>query len=162
MEYSLYSISKKGIFSTGYEIHQEGELLFTIKKKGIFSWNYVFYDSYGDKIMSLKHVFKLFKTSFKLFREEELLAIITRAKGTFKNNFDVETDDMQYTIGSDFRMRSFTVMDETYEVAKISRKPRTRKQMYGIAISNEEDQELILGLAFSMEVFRKLKRSKSG
>lgn len=162
MDFNLYSISKKGIFSSTYDIFHKSELLLTVKKKGFFSWHYIFYDNYGEKLMSLKHVFKLFKTSFKLLREDELLAIITRSKGAFKNNFLVETADITYTVGGDFKMRSFTINDGTSDVARISRKPRTRKNMYGIAISDDEDQELILGVAFAMEVTRKLKQAKSG
>lgn len=162
MDFNLYSISKRGIFSSTYDIYNEGVLLFTVKKKSFFGWKFIFYDNYKEKFMSLNHVFKFFKTSFKLFREEELLAIITRTKGAFKNNFIVETDDITYTVNGDFKMRSFTINDGINDVARVSRKPRTRKNMYGIAISSEEDQELILGIAFAMEVSRKLKQSKSG
>ena len=111
--------------------------------------------------MTLNHVFKFFKTNFNLFRDGQLLARIKSTSGIFKNNFDVETDDLTYQVGGSFAMKEFTINNGMEDVARVSRKSMSRDKRYGIAVDTEEDQELILGIAFAMEAIRIMRRQRS-
>jgi len=161
MDFNLYNISKKGFLFKKYEIRENGKLIFTIKRKAIFGSSYIFLDAFEREIMMLDHVFAFFKTNYNLYREGQLLAKIKSTSGIFKNNFDVETDDVLYHVGGSFAMKEFTINDGQDDVAKVSRKSMSRNNMYGIAVDAEEDQELILGIAFAMEAIRVLKRQRS-
>jgi uncharacterized protein YxjI len=162
MDFNLYNISKKGFIFPKYEITENSKLLFTVKRKGLFSSSYVFYDSFEHEAMTLNYVFKFFKTNFNLFRDGQLLAKIKSTNGVFKNNFDVETDDITYQVGGSFAMKEFTINNGMEDVARVSRKSLSRDNRYGIAVDTEEDQELILGIAFAMEAVRIKKKQRSG
>lgn len=161
MDFNLYKISKKGFFFSKYEIYERSDLIFIVKKKGLFSSNYVFFDTLGHEVMVLKYVFTFFKTNFNLYRDGQILAKIKSVKGIFKNNFEVETADVVYHVGGSFAMKEFTINDGKDDVAKVSRKSMTRNNMYGIAMSAEEDQDLMLGIVFAMEAVRNLKKRRS-
>ncbi len=48
------------------------------------------------------------------------------------------------------------------DIARVSRKSMSRDKRYGIAVDTEEDQELMLGIAFAMEAIRVVKKQRSG
>ena len=58
-------------------------------------------------------------------------------------------------------MKEFTINNGMEDVARVSRKSMSRDKRYGIAVDTEEDQELILGIAFAMEAIRIMRRQRS-
>ncbi|MBT8232545.1 MAG: hypothetical protein HKO66_01845 [Saprospiraceae bacterium] len=163
MEFILYNISKRGFFFPTYEITEEDYLVYSIKNKSFFLKNFVFYDENDEPVMRLKHVFSFIRTRFELYKDGYLYAEIKKTKGPFKNNFNIDSaDGKHYFLGGNFTMKSFTLSEGDLEVAKISRRSMSAKNRYGIAASAEADQDLILGVAFAMEVNRILRNQKSG
>ena len=160
MEFNLFSISKEGYFSSKYRIENEGDLMYTVKKKNIFLSRYGFYDALGNEVLTLRRRSSLFKIKYELTKSDFHKAYIEQTKGAFKNNFIVDSPTRYYFVEGNFSLKSFTVIEDDKEIAKISRRPFKKKNRYGIAMTLDAETDLILATAIAIEITRKIKQRR--
>ncbi len=162
MDFKLLSISKRGFFFPQYIIESDGKIIYTIKQKTFsFINQYGFYDSFNTEVLTLKRKFAFFKIKFELHKDGEPLAFIEQTSGPFKNNFLLDSGSILYFMEGNLTSTSFTVFKSEEEIARISRKPFSRKDKFGIAMNTTANQNLVLALTFVIELTRRIKRKRS-
>ena len=108
----------------------------------------------------LERQFAFFNFVYKLYEGPNFIAEFRNTKGLTKNNFSINYADAELRVEGNLFMTEFTVLDGSSEVAKISRQKFQRKNQYGIAISEDYDQDIILAMAMIIEIIRKVKRRR--
>lgn len=159
MEFNIYTISKKGFFSSTYLIRSGDEIVYKAKP-ALFANKCSFTDVNDREIFFIKRKTALFKSIYHVLHGGEKYAEVL-VKGAFKTKLIVDTEDGQYLLWSEAFHKSFTVSKSDREIGKISRKSMFKTNI-GVAIDENEDNEFILALVIVIEMIIKSKRSKSG
>lgn len=159
MEFNLYTISRKSIFSRTYDIYY-GEAIAYRAKIHFFFQGCTFSTMTGEEIFRIKREFSPFKMRYRIEYQGVVYARVA-VKGILQTKLMVQSEDADYLVQGKSFHRDFTIIKNDIEIAKVSRK-NIFKTAIGVAIQEEEDDELILTLVMLIEVIIKSKRSKSG
>lgn len=161
MDFAVYTISIKGIFSRSYEIYKDDELVYWVKKPSFFSLrNLDFIDQMGHKVAHLYR--NLFFLSYKFNISMEGREIATFEKNSIDNYFVSDGIYGYHTVHGDFFNSEYTVFnDDDIEIAKISRKRFRSNKKYGIAIIKGNDELYILAMVIAISVINARRRQKA-
>ena len=151
MDFELYSLSKKGIFSTTYFIHKEIDpVLYTVKKKSMFSSTYLFIDDMENLVLSVARAPGIFKMGFEIFDGEGRKLTHVYKEG-MKNNLRAEYSEDDIFIKGNFGRSNYTFTHLDREIGKVSRK-RHGKHKIGVALASNYDQLVLLGMVVAIEM----------
>ena len=92
---------------------------------------------------------------------ENILGEGTSIKEVMRTRFEFDTDSGFFVLDGSWKYKSFTISRDGIEVAKISRKPFSKKNKYGIAINAQEDQNILLMISFCIEFYNKVRQARS-
>jgi uncharacterized protein YxjI len=160
MNFNLYTISQNGLLSQTYDVRQDGHVVYTAKRTFFFK-KCTLFDAYGAEIFVIRRDFAIFQLKFTIEHEGRVYASIV-SKGAFSNGLNIHVEEDLYEVRGTFWMSEFTILKNGMEIAKISRKKFSMKDKIGIAISENQDDELILAFVFVIEMMIRVKKSKSG
>lgn len=159
MEFVVYTISVKGIFSTHYEIHRDDQLVYRVKRPSFFTFSeMIFFDPGGNEIQRVKKHFALFQSKFTFTQENQYVA--TFEKETIDNFYNSSSIFGRHTVQGNFFNSEYTVFDEDGEVAKVSRKRLRSIKKYGIAIIKGNDELYILAMVIAISMVNARRRQK--
>ena len=159
MEFNLYTITRKNIFSRTHIIYSGDEPVYQ-SKFSFFLRRCVLTDMSGQEVFIIKRKFAAFQSIFEIIYQGVTFARI-KAKGAIKTKLLVDTEDGPYLVVGKSFFKEFTVIKNDEEIAKISRKTSLKTNI-GLAIREGEDDEFILALIMVIEIVIRLKRAKSG
>ncbi len=158
MDFNLYTISKKNFISRTYLVKQDEELIYKARIS-FFKRKFVILDYYGHEVFRIKRYIRFTGPRFEIFYENEPYARV-ESKGILAIKLLIETPDHTYQVeGHSFR-GGFTIYQEGEEVAKLSRHTFSTKNRMGLAIKSGHDDELIIALAFLVEMAIQARKSK--
>ena len=133
MEFSIYTISVRGIFSKHFEIYQDDEIVYRVEKPSFFEFREMnFIDHSGNQILKVYRHSSFFNYKFEISKDGESLG--TFEKDGLSNHYTSSSIYGDHTVQGDFFNSEYTVFDETKEIAKVSRKRFRAHKKYGIAI----------------------------
>ncbi|NNF36976.1 MAG: hypothetical protein HKN68_22930 [Saprospiraceae bacterium] len=158
--YKLLTVSKSGFFRKHYEFYENEKLLYTAESK-FWLQGYKVFAVLGNQIMDITRPFNLFKTIIKVKAGEKELATLTKKFTFIKSEIDIETSIGNFYLEGNAWDTDFTIMKEHEEVAKISRKTFRSKNKYGIAVRDDIDDKLIVGIIMGIEYIIQIKRARS-
>ena len=159
MNVKLYTISKRGFFSSTYEILEDGKHLYTAISR-FFLRGYYIHSTLGHKIMTIRRPFSFFNTLFILEKGEIEIARMKRKLSFTENDISIEAGNDKYEVDGNFWSTDFTILKNGVEIAKISRKLMRSKDKYGIAVNENEDPVVVLAIALVVELIQKIKSAK--
>jgi len=160
MDYSLYTIEKRGIFFKTYLILKDGILLYTVKGSG-FLTRFRIYDQMGLEVLQIKKLFSFLKLEFRLMEHDSIIAELKKESKLFKNNLLITSIHGDYYLSGNFKRNDFTLLKGEEEVAKISRHGLFSKQKYGIAIASTEEPLFILGITMVVELMIRVQNARN-
>ena len=153
MEFSIYTISVKGLFSKYYEIHQDDHLVYRVKKPSLFAFGErVFTRPGGAEVLKIKRDVSLFILKFKFTVTEGEDHIATIEKDNLDNFYNSSSIYGHFTVQGNFFNNEYTIFHNSEEIAKISRKRFRSAKKYGIAIIEGFDELYILSLVIAISI----------
>lgn len=153
MEFNFYTILSRGFFKRTYEVYKDDILRYRIRKAFWLSLNkFIIEDQNGLEILQIVRPFGFFKIKFRLQKYDEILAEVEREFSVTKTNLVVHSRYGDYYVSGKLRKKDFTIIKDSEEIAKISRKDKFPHRNYGIAIKETEDELFIVGVAFTIEI----------
>ena len=159
MEFSIYTISVRGIFSTHFEIYQDDELIFRVEKPSFFAFREMnFIDLEGNQVLRVYRHPSIFNYKFEISQDGESLG--TFEKNGISNSYTSSSIYGNHTIKGDFFNSEYTVSDENDEVAKISRKRFRSHKKYGIAIIKGNNELYILAMIIAISIVNSRRKKK--
>ncbi len=151
MEFSIYTISIKGIFSKHYEIYLDDELMYQVKKPSFFAFREMnFIDRGGNKILKVYRKSSFFNYKFVISQDDKPLA--TFEKDGLDNYYTSSSIYGIHTVQGDFFNSEYTVFNDDGEIAKISRKRFRSHKKYGIAIIKGSNELYILAMVIALSI----------
>lgn len=158
-DYRLLTVSKSGFLKKHYEFYEGNKLLYTAESK-FWLQGYKVFAVLGNQIMDITRPFNLFKTIIKVRAGDSELAILTKKFTFMKSEIDIETSIGDFYLEGNAWDTDFTIMQDEEEVAKISRKTFRSKNKYGIAVREDIDDKLIVGIIMGIEYIIQIKRAR--
>ena len=158
--YRLLTVSKCGFLKKHYEFYEGEKLLYTAESK-FWLQGYKVFAVLGNQIMDISKPFNLFKTIIKVRAGESELATLTKKFTFMKSEIEIETPMGNLFLEGNAWDTDFTIIQEEEEIAKISRKTFRSKNKYGIAVREDIDDKLIVGIILGIEYIIQIKRARS-
>jgi uncharacterized protein YxjI len=159
MEFSIYTISVKGILSRHYEIYRDHELVYRVRKPSFFSFREVnFTDPGGKEILKVYRHFSFFNYKFVISQDGKALA--TFEKDGLDNYYTSTSVYGTHTVQGDFFNSEYTVFNDAGEIAKISRKRFRFNKKYGVAIIKGNNELYILAMVIAISIVNARRRKK--
>jgi len=127
MEFAIYTISVRGIFSTHYEIYQDDELIYRVEKPSFFAFREMnFIDLDENNVLNIYRHSTFFNYKFEIFQDGESIGTI----------------------------------DESDEIAKVSKKRFRSHKKYGIAIIKGKNELYVLAMIIALSIVNSRKKKK--
>ena len=161
MEFAVYTISVKGLFSKHYEIHKDDQLVYRVKKPSFWAFKEMnFMDPGGNEILKVYRHASLFIINYKFVFSQDGKSIATFERDGF-GNFYVSTSIYgKHTVQGDFFNSEYTVYNEEGEIAKVSRKRLRSNKKYGIAIIKGNNELYILAMVIAISIINSRRKRK--
>lgn len=151
MDFSVYTISVKGIFNSHYEIHKDELLVYRVKKPSFFTFSeMIFFDPGGNEILTIKKPFSFFNHKFVFYQQGEPIG--TFEKEGIENFYNSSSIFGRHTVQGNFFSSEYTVFNNEGEIAKISRKRFRSKNKYGLAIIKGNNELYILAMTIAISM----------
>jgi uncharacterized protein YxjI len=160
MEYRLLTVSKSGFLKKTYEFYEGEKLLYTAESK-FWLRGYKVFAVLGNQVMDISRPFNLFKTIIKVSAGEKELATLTKKFTFMKSEIEIETSEGAFFLEGNAWDTDFTIIKGDEEIAKISRKTFRSKDKYGIAVREDIDNKLIVGIIMGIEFIIQIKRARN-
>ena len=107
-----------------------------------------FQDMQGQELVFIKQVLLSFKTTYEIYRQEQLFAEVKKEFSFFKGKFTVDVPGPNdYAVEGDFSDYEYQFIRRGKVVAKVSKKFFSWSDTYGISIVDGEDDVTILATA---------------
>ena len=159
MDFVLYTISVRGIFSTHFEIYRNDVLMYRVRKPSFFAFRKMyFYDTGGNEVLEIYRHASFMK--YRMTINQDGKSIATFEKDSFENFYTSTSIYGNYTIEGDFFGREYTVYDDEKDIAKVSRKRFRSKKKYGIAIIEGHNELYILAMVIAIAIINSRRRKK--
>lgn len=159
MDFYLYTFHKKGFLFSEYYVRENDSYYYKIIRKSFLRSKYLFLDDIGEVALVIKKKISL-KYHYIIERDGYTLATLISMGSGFKNQYKIQTDNGEYLMKGNFRMKEFTFYDGDIEFAKLSRHSMKRDKRYGLAVSANYDQDTVIACSFIVELIRMLKKQK--
>lgn len=154
MDFNVYTVSLKGMFSNKYEVLKEGDPAYTVVRKGFLgSGDRYIQDADGYDLLCIKKSSLFSSEKFELYEDGHRVGLFS--KETFKSTCYLETQEMTYSITKNTWSNELTVYDGELDIAKVSRKSLRRKDHAGIAImEGYNDLHILAAVICVLEIIR--------
>jgi uncharacterized protein YxjI len=160
MHFSQYTISIRGLFIHRYEVHQGEKLLYTLARPSFFKFRLMdLKDEFGETVVRIRQQLKLAKYRFDILEDNQVRGTVS--KGLFSRKLEVVSSYGNFEIKVEKFHSVYTIIREGEEVAKVSRKRFRRKNCYGIAIKEGQNDLFLISVVLVISWINKLRKKKS-
>ena len=160
MQFSQYTISIKGLIIPRYEVHQGEELLYTLARPSFFKFRLMdLKDDLGEMVVRIRQQLKLATYRFDILEDDQVRGTV--CKGLFSSKLEVVSSYGDFVIKIEKFHSVYTIIRDGEEVAKVSRKRFRRKNCYGIAIKEGENDLFLLSVVLVISWINKLRKKKN-
>lgn len=162
MEFAVYTISVKGIFSKHYEIHQDDRLMYRVRRPSFWAFKEMYFTEPGGKeVLKIKRHASLLTINSKFVMTKNGEAVATFEKDGFDNFYTSSSIYGEHTVQGNFFNSEYTIYNNDGEVAKISRKRFRSDKKYGIAIIKGTNELYILGMVIAISIVNSRRKRKA-
>lgn len=159
MEFAIYTISVRGIFSTHYEIYQDDELIYRVEKPSFFAFREMnFIDLDENNVLNIYRHSTFFNYKFEIFQDGESIGTIE--KDGVSNYYTSSSIYGEHSVQGDLFNSEYTVFDESDEIAKVSKKRFRSHKKYGIAIIKGKNELYVLAMIIALSIVNSRKKKK--
>lgn len=159
MEFTKLIMESKvvGFRNQMHFIDERKKLKYWTKSAGLFSSDFYLNNASGIEETLIKKI-NFFSYNYDVIQGANVVAQIRKQQNFTKLNIEAHCDDCTYEIREE-KIIGFdvSILKSGEEIAKISKKRNGFKYIYGLAISNEENLEVLLSL---LAIFVKIKKAQ--
>jgi uncharacterized protein YxjI len=150
----IYKIKQK-VFSLGARFHIKDEFdkdMFIVQGE-VFSFGKKLrlMDLEENELVYIEQEVFHFLPQYNIYMNGEMVAKVKKKFGLFRAEFMIESSQKDYTMEGNIMAHEYKIFTEDRLVAAISKEWFTFGDTYGVEISDDEDQALILALVIVLD-----------
>lgn len=147
---------RQKIFSLGdsFSIKDDmGNDIFIVRQQLLsFGKKLRIYDLTGNELCYIEQRLMRFMPEYNIYMGGSLTANVKKRFALFRNDFDISSENGNYTVNGDFWAHEFEIYHDGMLIASISKQYFTFADTYGVDVDDRYDQVSTLALAIVIDM----------